>query len=127
MTRKSYRSELRAWRSRTVPGSMNIALKMAEARAKKKDLEFDISLSYLMGLYLEQKGKCALTGRQMVWERWEPNARDLMTIDRKDSSGGYTRDNVWLVCRCANLAKHELTAEEFHELCRDSLKEDVPQ
>lgn len=120
---KSGKNWQRAYRSRSVPGSMQVAMKMAEARCKKNGREFSLTLSFLMDVFIRQNGCCAITGRQLVWERWEADNNDLMTIDRKDSSLGYTKENVWLVCKSANIAKNDLTIDEFTRLCRESIKE----
>ena len=39
------------------------------------------------------------------------------SIDRIDSEIGYVAGNIQLVCRCVNVAKHDLTMNEFVMLC----------
>ena len=41
-----------------------------------------------------------------------------VSIDRKNSSLGYTRGNVQLVLKEINLMKSNLTDERFRELCK---------
>lgn len=55
-----------------------------------------------------QNGKCALTGIQMTHVRGEGRVPTNMSLDRIDSDGGYTRDNVQLVCLQANMMKQQM-------------------
>ena len=65
--------------------------------AKKRQLVFDINIDDVMEIYTRQKGKCALSGIRMTYNR------------------GYTRKpaNVQLVCLRVNLMKHTLEEHEF--------------
>jgi hypothetical protein len=39
-----------------------------------------------------------------------------MSIDRIDSTKGYTPENTWLICRRANMIKNNATFEEFETI-----------
>lgn len=38
-----------------------------------------------------------------------------VSIDRIDSSKGYTKDNIWLICSAVNFMKSNLNLEEFKQ------------
>lgn len=38
--------------------------------------------------------------------------------DRIDSSKGYTKDNIWLICSAVNFMKSNLNLEEFKQYCQ---------
>ncbi|KAK3243187.1 hypothetical protein CYMTET_47143 [Cymbomonas tetramitiformis] len=97
----------------------------ARRGAEERDIDFGLpSPEYLMRLYDQQRGKCALTGFPMflvppqadpentAWTRFKPS------VDRVDSNGHYVRDNVQLVCVFANLAKGEADDHDFREMFR---------
>lgn len=51
-----------------------------------------------------------LTSTQGKGHRVRTNA----SIDRKDSSKGYTPDNIWVISNLANCMKQDATAEELY-------------
>jgi len=101
------------------------ALQRGVNKAIKGPTSFDIpnvTMSYLLQLYKEQKGICVLTGRKMylgnsaVGKRPHP---DTLSIDRIDSSKGYVIGNVRFITYHANIAKNCFTDEQLISLCRD--------
>ena len=89
----------------------------AATRAKAGGRAFTLPKHWAADKYMEQKGRCALTGVKMR------QARGLMdpfcpTIDRIDSTVGYTPENSQIVCLQVNLAKNNLTEADFIKLCR---------
>ena len=68
-----------------------------------------------MSLWEKQEGLCAVTGIPMEIKSGSVNNRNRnkFSIDRKDSSKGYTRENVWLVLEWVNRAKQDLTKEQL--------------
>ncbi len=77
-----------------------------------------LSLDGMMAMYERQGGKCALTGLTMTWERNVGKVTSNVSIDRISSLGGYTEDNVQLVCSIANIMKHNLSVADFEDICR---------
>jgi hypothetical protein len=57
-----------------------------------------------------QQGKCALSGAPLLSEGGSPYTASL---DRTDSSKGYTADNIQWVCWIVNKMKMDWTQEEF--------------
>jgi hypothetical protein len=91
--------------------------------AEKREILFTITIEDAWNQYLKQDGKCALTNVQLNLEcdkhkgdfYWtEMNA----SLDRIDSSKGYTIDNIQWVQKKINIIKNTLTQEEFIDLCK---------
>ena len=93
----------------------------SKAVQRKKGNEV-ISLDALELLWATQEGKCALTGWSMTMELANGVVTTNCSLDRIDSSVGYVVGNVQLVCRAANVAKHDLSQAEFFKLCRAVLE-----
>ena len=70
----------------------------------------------VIGLYLVQEGKCALSGERLSYGRGAP-LETKMSVDRIDSGGNYTADNVQLVTARVNLMKSDLTQRHFIKIC----------
>lgn len=89
--------------------------------AKKRKLVVDLTKQDIIDLYHKQNGKCALSGRDMIIYHIENMSTDLsnhaMSIDRIDSSRGYTLNNVQLVCNMVNKMKWDLKQEDFLYFC----------
>lgn len=79
-------------------------------RAGKRGLEYDLTPKFLWDLLQEQKYKCAISGLSISIDN---NA----SIDRIDSSKGYTKDNVWWVDSKINFMKSNLSLAELISLC----------
>jgi len=72
--------------------------------------------------FVEQDGKCALTGELLVFES-ESNASDgTASLDRIDSSKGYTKENIQWVHKNVNYIKRDLPNDEFIEWCKKVAK-----
>lgn len=88
-----------------------------------RDLEFDITIRDLMDLYLEQKGRCALTGWELEFTRggsWENGTNPrAATIDRIYNTAGYKKWNVQLCCWMPNKIKSSLSNSQFKNFCED--------
>jgi hypothetical protein len=104
---------------------MTQVLKNARGNAKKKGLSFDITKDDIIELYDKQCGLCALTGEKMthnsINDRQEDDPHILnpknISIDRIDSSVGYKKGNIQLVCAIVNIIKFEMTDEQLFDFC----------
>ena len=101
---------------------LNAALKGSRRRSKDKNMFNDLNLEYLLYLWSKQDGKCALTGIPMTYKFYEGRVNTNLSIDRIDSSKGYTKDNVQLVTMVANQMKNDLSVEELVEICKKLLE-----
>lgn len=85
----------------------------------KKKGRGTLSLEYILKLFEEQKGLCALSGKEMTFIKI-PNSEKVHTnlsIDRIDSSLPYVEGNIQLVCAVTNVMKTTLTMSELYEWC----------
>ena len=78
------------------------------SRARK--LPFELTREFLIELYHQQKGLCAISQMPMK-HKW--NDLCSISVDRVDSDLGYVRGNVQLVCKWVNLAKGRHSNGEF--------------
>jgi len=62
---------------------------------------------------------CQLSGEPLVFE---PNYIYTFSLDRKDSSKGYTHDNVQWVGVSVNTAKSNLADDDFVDMCMSVAK-----
>lgn len=62
-----------------------------------------------------QGGVCVYTGMKM---ELQPNTLLSVSVERIDSSIGYTPDNTVLCCNAINRMKSDLDAQTFVDLCR---------
>ena len=83
--------------------------------------EFTIDDEFIYQRLTEQEGKCAISGIVLTFnvDDWHS-----MSIDRIDSSLGYTPDNILLVIRFLNIAKgnksNDALVEEI-KLCYEGI------
>lgn len=98
-----------AWRGYgDVPGKYLGKIKRS---AKQKGLEFNLDLVFLYELYIRQGGKCSLS---MVSIDFDVNKASL---DRVDSTRGYTKDNVQWLHKHVNIMKNSFPQDMFIYLC----------
>lgn len=81
--------------------------------AKKRKLEWSLTLKDIEKMLKDQNGRCYYTGLPLVLG---PNSRYTISLDRSDSTQGYTLSNVVLCCTFVNLAKLDMTVSEFREM-----------
>lgn len=89
-------------------------------KRRKTPLEFNLTKDDILGLWTKQSGLCAISGVPMD-HKW--NLYTTASLDRIDSAGGYTLDNVQLVCKFINLGKNtgsNSDALAFIELIRST-------
>lgn len=95
----------------------------AKGGAKQRGLVFAVTKDDAIGLYLAQQGTCALTGLLMDdldTGNTSRNGRNYKapSIDRINSQGNYTLDNIQIVMRVVNIMKNDLPQDQFVALCR---------
>lgn len=94
----------------------------ASTRGKHRVIEMSITAQDIAEIYEQQGGKCALSGAPISFpprsgKMTERRRLATASVDRIDPRKGYTRDNVQLLDKRVNMAKHLLTNEEFRALC----------
>lgn len=84
-------------------------------KAKKRNLDFDITIEEAWGLYEEQNRKCALTKLPIKHHHY--NGGGTASLDRIDSSKGYNLENVQWLHKDVNKMKMDFPQERFLEIC----------
>ena len=76
-------------------------------------MALDIDEAFLRELFAKQDGKCFYSGISFQMDADTKARRFGMSIDRIDSSKGYTRDNVVLAASIVNSMKNDLSLTDF--------------
>ena len=90
-------------------------LYLVKSRCKKLGIEFDLEPSDII-----IPKKCPVLGVKLI--RYSNRGRGnkdrdkLWSIDRFDSSKGYTKDNIWIISQRANIIKNDATLPELETL-----------
>lgn len=82
---------------------------------RRKNLVFDITEEDILELYYKQEGKCSLSGEILTKNALEDTGVNKynVSIDRIDSSKGYTNDNIQLVGAIINIMKNDIKENDF--------------
>lgn len=83
-----------------------IILNSIKRRSKIKNLDFDISIDDLRGKIPK---KCSVLGIEMSYDG---NKDSSPSVDRFNSTSGYTKDNIEIISDRANRIKNDGTVEE---------------
>lgn len=100
-------------------------LKIMKKSAKRRSHECLVTLADLKALWEKQNGICPYTGWNLVnlASTTECESTPITicraSVDRIDSSIGYTRDNIQFVAVIANFAKNIFTEEDLINFCHD--------
>lgn len=92
---------------------------MAKNRAKSKNVPFDITPEYLVKLWEDNEGCCALTGQQFDLSSWGLKGQvnpQAPSVDRIKPKLGYVKGNVRLITYHMNIALSDFGIEEFENL-----------
>ena len=81
----------------------------------RKPVELTITKEFIWELFNKQDGKCALTGMPLTIDYRGSN--HTASLDRIDSSKGYTEENVQWIHKHVNLMKNKLDQGYFVDLC----------
>ena len=93
-------SKKRALRLKHVGGDARLRLRNCKRRAEKKGWDFDLDVEWIQERL--DAGICEMSGIQFLYgfrRTW-----DSFSIDRIDSTKGYTKDNCRAILWCLNLA-----------------------
>jgi hypothetical protein len=105
---------LKAFSRRDEYSDFRYFLRKARSRDSFNGRETDITLEFLKDLWGKQAGKCAYTGvsLSLALKKKRPYSASL---DRVDSSRGYTKDNVQFVCYFINTGKSDFSDSDTKE------------
>ena len=86
--------------------------------AEYRKIDFDLTAEDMWKQANEQKMKCALTDEPLVFvRRQQDRSKSNASLDRKDSTKGYVKENIQWVTKNVNIAKHCMTQDEFINVC----------
>lgn len=118
-TCKVCRTGERLARGKSLQGFLRRKVSQLRSSRKKQGVHFHLTWEDCVDLYKEQEGKCALSGIVLEYgtphlNKWDSNN---ISIDRIDTDGPYSKDNVQLVCASINFMRGRLSLEVFIRLC----------
>ena len=93
---------------------LKMRCKSSLKRAVANGWDFNISPEWLAEKYDEQFGCCYFSGIELTYAPGDYS----ISLDRRNSMKGYTRDNVVLVCTMINMMKSSMAEIKFLTLCR---------
>ncbi len=87
--------------------------------AKKRNLEFNITIEEAWHLFVHQNKKCLLTGRPIFLVRnySKGKIRQTASLDRIYSTKGYLIDNICWTHKDINIFKSAMSNQDFIALC----------
>jgi hypothetical protein len=106
----------RAKQNSTIEGRAVVFLRNAKKSSAKRGQVFALTVEDIVACWNDQMAICAYSGREMTLEAGMLNT---VSIERIDSSIGYTPDNTILVCQAVNRMKSDFAFEDFYALCAD--------
>jgi hypothetical protein len=88
------------------------------SHARRRKIEFNLTIQEVWDLFLKQNRKCALSGLNLVFPK-SLNRNEIITasLDRIDSKKGYFIENVQWVHKDINFMKQSFSTEYFIQLC----------
>jgi hypothetical protein len=89
-----------------------------EKNAQKRNLEFKLTKEFIWNLFIKQDKKCALTGLELSFSSKHHSSDGVASLDRIDSSKGYTINNVQWVHKDINKMKLTHSDQDFIKYCR---------
>lgn len=94
-----------------------------KSNAKIRNLEWSLTMEDMWTLFINQEGRCALSGLPIKLVKLVGNERDSIrkkitaSLDRVSSDKGYTIDNVQWVHKWVNVMKGAMSDEQFIFIC----------
>ncbi len=83
----------------------------------RKPTEFPATVDDLMEKFAAQNGCCAVSGIRLTWSQGKVLATSI-SLDRIDPTGGYSSDNLRLVCQAVNAFKGRMSDSEMLDMAR---------
>lgn len=90
--------------------------------AKIRNLTVEISIKEAWDKYIEQNKRCALSGELITFSTRTNTFDGTASLDRKDSTIGYTKENIQWVHKEVNEMKWDKTERDFLVWCEKIYK-----
>lgn len=96
----------------------------SKKRAKNHGWDYNLTLSYMAELWINQEGRCALTGAIMSFTTGSQSDKNPMScsFDRIDNTQGYVKGNVRLLTHWANNTKSTWGHDIFETMVLNASK-----
>jgi hypothetical protein len=91
-----------------------------QSNAKEKNVVNTLTPVTLGKMWDLQKGKCAISGVELVWGEVDNIRR--ASVDQIYPSGGYTLENTWLVCSGINFLKNKFSLTDLLDIYPQAIK-----
>lgn len=95
-------------------GEIGLLCRRARSRAKDKEREFLLDPESLSLVFIQCDGKCAVTGMPISFNG---ESHSKPSIDRIDSSKGYTMDNIRITSVIANVSMNKWGERALRMMC----------
>lgn len=105
-------------RRKTITGYLRSRIWGSRREAINRGIYFNLTLDDLVELYAVQNARCALSNEPMTFITEQGQVLTNISIDRIDSNGDYTKDNIQLVCYIVNAMKNIMTKDELFVWCQ---------
>lgn len=89
-----------------------------QCNARHRGKSIEVTLPEVWEKFLTQDRRCAFTDTLLTFETGSGKHDGTASLDRIDSSKGYTRDNVQWVHKDINYIKRDLSDADFIALCK---------
>lgn len=97
----------------------------ANRRATKKNLPFEITVDDIIKQYVDQSGRCFYSDIGMRISKQEGDVLHdpyKMTLDCKEPSLGYKKENIAWCIYCINSFKQRMPKEEVINICYNIIR-----
>ncbi len=89
----------------------------ARGNAKRRNLEFNITIKDMWNLFLKQNRKCAISNVELNFQSKCSVCDGNASLDRIDSKRGYTIDNVQWIHKDIQKMKWDMSEDKFFDWC----------
>jgi hypothetical protein len=89
----------------------------SKTSAELRDIKFEIKIEDVHQIMLKNNFKCYLSGLDISFNKF--GAKHPASIDRIDSSLGYTLDNIQIIHKDVNFMKQSYSQEYFIQMCKN--------
>ena len=103
-----------------IGGRQWLGIQSEATRNRRITIPFEITIEYAWEIFLAQDRKCKFTGETLTMlGKKNGKMEGTASLDRIDSSKGYIEGNVQWVHKKIQLAKRNLSNEDFIALCQE--------
>jgi hypothetical protein len=107
-----------AGRKKRVQASPRYTMKITLSHGlRRKPTINPATIEDLMQKWRDQNGCCALTGIKMTWAKGKVLPTSI-SLDRIDHEGGYSADNIRLICHAINAFRGRMSDAEMLDMAR---------